>query len=177
MAEDSSGLVLTTYNRARIDYRSAFVLMYASFNSWYRYVTGSRFDSRAVGKIQDMPVMWVALFDDQADGSSMSGILRRLYYLTNAQSNPGEYRQIINDPYDWKGLISLWYRVRCQVVHGEPVAECSTGELIVKYCYESLNIFMLEVIRRQALASECLGRQLPHEAPSEYFQKPIEFQP
>lgn len=103
--------------------------VYIRFNAWYRLATGERQDSRAIKALTRRYVIW----KDYLDGSCLQN-LRPVHQKLTSTSK------------DWPALIHTWYRVRCQVVHGEQVDRQE-----VDLCRLSLGLFMDEIERRQHL--------------------------
>ena len=54
----------------------------------------------------------------------------------------------VKDRYDWHSLIYFWYQTRCDLFHGLTEPGRSYHDLQIKLAYESLNVFMGEIIRR-----------------------------
>ena len=120
-------IVYRWYERAQVDYGDMYMKLYVSFNAWYRKTTGSDFDREALRILEKRFVIW----DDYIAGH----VLRNLKVF---------HEKITGDTTDWQRLISYWYQVRCQLFHGS--SELKEGE--VRLAYESLNIFMDEIVRR-----------------------------
>lgn len=141
------------YRRSAIPYRAYFLQLFASFNGWCTAVTGSQVDTVALRSIMKKPEVWRYLFEENID-SSLLTVTRKLYILTRVRPlalhrmNTAVWQGMLKDPYDWEGLIWLWYTVRCHLSHGSLGLAVPSGELIVRYAYESLYIFMTEIVRR-----------------------------
>jgi len=120
-------IVYSWFERAQIDYSDLYMRLYVSFNAWYRKTTGSDFDREALRILKKRFVIW----DDYGAGRVLQDL--KIFH-----------EQITGDASDWQRLISYWYQVRCQLFHG--ASELKDTE--VKLAYESLNIFMKEIVRR-----------------------------
>lgn len=145
--------VMKWYRQAQPNYQLLFLQVYISYNAWYQEVTGTTNNRQAINQLKQRFVIW----DDYVQGAAMEELqsyMKRLSEVT--QENPlhsshdfwtGE----IHDKHDWGSLIEFWYHVRCLTVHGSKV-----DPLYVRLAYETLNIFMGEIIRRM---STCFSRE------------------
>lgn len=123
-----------------------YLAVYIRFNTWYRLVTGERQDSMAIKMLLRRYVVW----KDYLAGNCLLDL--RPIHQTLTGSNK-----------DWQELVRIWYRVRCQVVHGEPVDE---GE--VALCHTSLQLFMDEIEHRHDLVTTLSNAQRYVYAPDEW---------
>lgn len=140
-----TALIQQWYNRAQIDYTKQYMSLYAAFNAWYRTLTHTVNDREALNKLRNGNALW----NDYVAGKSM----RQLDYFMEllvecTQREPISYasphwRGEVAHIHDWPSLIEYWYRVRCLVMHGAPVRA-----VYVYLAYETLNIFMAEIIRQ-----------------------------
>lgn len=124
-------LVYSWYDRAQVDYSDQYMRLYVAFNAWYRKATGSSFDREGLVRLKKRFVIW----DDYLNDSVMVG-LKPLH------------KEILGNDTDWQGLIDYWYSVRCQLFHGSLGPDDHT----VRLAYESLNIFMGEIVARMRRA-------------------------
>lgn len=143
------------FMKSRIDYDTSYVTLYSAYNAWYRSETGQRSDQKALAAIKLRGDVW----DDALQDRCMSGlrsILRRLYVLTNHRPLIGStsWEGTLRDENDWRGLIELWYCLRCTIVHGNTAMSNPYHEIYVKLAYESLFLFMNEMVGRQSLVDD-----------------------
>lgn len=133
------------YHRAQIDYTQQYMSLYAAFNAWYRATTKAVNDREALNKLRAGTPLW----DDYLAGTCMRRLEHYMELLVECtQREPISYttphwRGEVASKHDWPSLIEYWYRVRCLVMHGAPVRS-----VYVYLAYETLNIFMAEIIRR-----------------------------
>jgi len=125
--------VMRWVERAQVDYYDLYIRLYIAYNAWYRRVTGMKTDREAMIKLKKRFVIW----DDYCHG-------RALHELTPIAA------RILDDPYDWRGLITYWYAVRCDVIHGVSSIQYEQYKKRIVLAYLSLNTFMLEVTGRMA---------------------------
>jgi len=135
------------YDRAQIDYTGHYMAMYAAFNAWYRLITGFTNDRQALNALR----LGNSLWNEYTDGIAMQELASYMNLLVECtQREPLSYatphwKGEVGDMKDWPSLIEYWYRVRCLVMHGVAISPP-----YVYLAYETLNIFMREVIRRLA---------------------------
>ncbi len=143
--------MIQLFHQSDIRYAHYFLILFSSFNSWYRQRTGQKSDALALRQLQNDVSIWHALFDGNGDQSILP-VLRKLYVLTQHRSVEGaavsQWAGRLCDPYDWQGVVWFWYTMRCRLVHGEVYAVSALHEVYVRYAYESLHIFMSEVVRQ-----------------------------
>lgn len=138
------------FMKSRIDYNAAYLILYSAYNAWYRDVTGHVSDQRALAAIKLKTDLWnTALQDRSMPG--LRSLLRRLYALTNHRPLHGytSWHGSLDDEADWRGLIEFWYALRCAIVHGNDVVGNPYHDIYIKLAYESLFLFMNEVVSRQ----------------------------
>lgn len=134
------------YKRSQIDYKSHYMGLYVAFNAWYRLMTGHSNDRQALNIIRSGNVVW----DEYCAGLGMRELGHFMNMLVECtQREPISYltphwRGEVAHIYDWPSLVEYWYRVRCLVMHGAEVRS-----EYVYLAYETLNIFMNEVIRTE----------------------------
>jgi len=122
--------------------------VYIAYNAWYRRVTGKTNDYEAIKLLQTRFVIW----DDYVSGSALVELRKVMTHIAvYTKNNPvsvesGAWSGVVKDSNDWKALISFWYEVRCGLFHGSSYAIDHTIE--VRYAYESLYIFMDEIVKR-----------------------------
>lgn len=134
------------HNRAQIDYKHHYMGLYASFNAWYRLKTGSQNDREALNTLRAGNSTW----DEYCDGKTMRDLTQYMELLAECtQREPISYisphwQGEVAHSRDWASVIEYWYRVRCLVMHGVGIRS-----VYVYLAYETLNIFMTEVISRK----------------------------
>lgn len=136
--------ILHWYEKAQIDYTVAFLRLYIAYNTWYTEVTCTTNDREALNRLKKRSVIW----EDYCDNRTLYALksyMERLVDVTHKEplSGGGYWNGEIASVYDWRSLIECWYRVRCRIVHG--------GRVATQYAwlaYETLNIFMGEILRR-----------------------------
>lgn len=136
--------VYSWYFDAQINYVDYYIRLYISYNAWYRAVTGETNDREALAKLKKRFVIW----DDYVKGRTMSAL--KMYVdkivIDTAKSPLAAnlyWDGTVKGYDDWKGIIEFWYQVRCSLVHGSDVPR-----RYVWLAYESLEIFMNEIVRR-----------------------------
>lgn len=137
--------VCELYDKSMIDYTQHYALLYAAYNAWYREVTVTSSDRKAIDALKKRVGIW----NDYSTGRAMiplKSYMKRLVDVT--QRNPlmsgvNHWSGEIKNVDDWPSLIEYWYQVRCKVVHGERVESVYTW-----LAYETLDIFMQEIIHR-----------------------------
>lgn len=142
-------LIIETFQSSRIDYAGAYLHLYASYNAWYRFVTGQSLDTVAIGKMKQRYALW----RDYIDGNCLQQLrspMRRIYVLT--QHRPlitgSGVSLVLEDDSDWQHLIDFWYAVRCDVVHATSARTHGYYEQFIRLAYESLQVYMTEVVHR-----------------------------
>ena len=142
---NSDGQIKVWYERAQIDYINQYMALYASFNAWYRELTHKPNDREALNVLRRGIPIW----DHYARGLAMHELGSYMTLLVECtQREPLPYatphwRGEIAHTKDWQSLIEYWYRVRCLVMHGAEIRAT-----YVYLAYETLNIFMGEIIQR-----------------------------
>lgn len=142
--------VCELYEKSMIDYEQRFTLLYAAYNAWYRRVTVTTNDRKAITLLK----VRVGIWEDYRIGNSMTPLkayMKRLVDVTQKQPLKNEtnhWNGEIQNVDDWQSLIEYWYQVRCKIVHGVGLDAVYTW-----LAYETLDIFMQEIIRR---ARDCI---------------------
>jgi len=137
------------FRQSQISYAEKYLLLFSAFNAWYRRVTGERIDARALHALMYRDAVWV----EYRRGESLERIrpiIRKITILSNVRPlhSYGDWPGSLDGPDDWQGLIHFWYAVRCTLVHANADAQQSYYPLYTQLAYESLNIFMTEVVMR-----------------------------
>lgn len=142
---DNSAQIKNWYKRGQVDYTNHYMALYAAFNAWYRWQTKTTNDRQALNSLQQESPLWLAYRQGKAL-HQLQHYMVQLAEFTQRQplSNMTNYWQgEVQNKYDWASLLEYWYRVRCLVMHGDYIQPT-----YVYLAYQTLNIFMEEVIRR-----------------------------
>ncbi len=115
-----------------------------SYNAWFRYVTGQSNDRAAINALKKRFVIW----DDYQRGRSMQALHAKLEPVIVMTSKDHTLGVIVRHDEDWQNLIEFWYQVRCHLFHGSNLFSDNQQRLWAKIAYETLNVFMTEVIDR-----------------------------
>lgn len=140
-------LIVTWFDRARIDYAERYVHLYIAYNAWFRRVTKSTFDRDGIARLKKRFGIWA----DYLEGNTLQElrpVVERIAAYTVAHpllNTKGKWDGIVHDSGDWQGLISFWYHIRCDLFHGELI---DVESPLIQWAYESLYIFMHEIICR-----------------------------
>jgi len=143
-------LIRKWHERAQIDYSDLFVREYIAYNAWFRKVTDCSIDHEAIKKVTRRFVIW----DDYIHGRTLSDlrlVMERIATFTYhhpARPMGFAWDGIVKDSFDWKSLIYYWYQTRCDLFHGDTMPGKAVHDMQIRLAYESLNIFMAEILRR-----------------------------
>lgn len=146
MVEDATQeLIMRWYDRAKIDYSDLYVRLYIAYNAWFRKVTHTEFDREGIARLEKRFVIW----DDYLHGKvlqELRPLMGEAAVLTSDSplQSTRRWDGTVKDAEDWKGLIHFWYQVRCDLFHGS----IDSQETYVRLAYESLSVFMTEIVRR-----------------------------
>lgn len=152
MTAEDRATELTIYQwhaKANIDYADLYGRLYIAYNAWYRRVTGALNDREAMRRLKMRFVIW----DDYLHGKVMNELSTyhlEIVELTKLWSFPssGSWCGRVADTTDWRGLISFWYRVRCELFHGSLSRTNPQHQQALRLAYQSLLVFMNEIIER-----------------------------
>lgn len=134
------------YIKAQVDYSQLYLALYVAFNAWYRELTNKAHDRVALNVLREGHSLW----GEYCSGYELQALRTPMTLLVElTQREPISYatphwKGEVGHIQDWPGLIEYWYRVRCLVVHGAEIQPS-----YVYLAYETLNIFMSEVIERR----------------------------
>ncbi|HEY8886308.1 MAG TPA: hypothetical protein VIM31_02275 [Candidatus Microsaccharimonas sp.] len=143
-------LITKWYDRARIDYSDLYVKQYIAYNAWFRRVTNCDEDHEAIKQVIKRFVIW----DDYLHGrtlTSLGPVVEKISTLTMKHpisTNGTRWDGVVRDALDWRGLIYFWYQTRCDLFHGLTMPGSLQHDLKIKLAYESLSIFMGEIVKR-----------------------------
>jgi len=138
------------FESAQIDYSGMYLKLYVAFNAWYRQVTQTPYDRDAIARLKKRFVIW----NDYYNGLAMHGlkpVFSSIVALTCSKPmrvSRGRWNGVVESVDDWRGLLEYWYQVRCDLVHGLIDMDSAEETKIIRYAYQSLNIFMSEIIKR-----------------------------
>ena len=137
-------LITKWYERAQLDYSDLYMRLYVAYNAWFAQVTGERNDRKAIEQLKKRFVIW----DDYQRGRvmrSLRPIVEDIVRLTQTQR---QLQVHVTTSDDWRSLIEFWYQVRCHLFHGSHVFSNAQQAIWTRLAYQSLNIFMSEVVNR-----------------------------
>lgn len=138
------------FERAQIDYSDLFVKEYIAYNAWFRKVTDCTEDYEAIKRVAERFVIWDDYLHDRTL-TELRPIIEKISALTwrrPVQSMGSGWNGTVKDSFDWKGLIYFWYQTRCHLFHGFTLPGRVSHDTQIQLAYESLNIFMTEIMRR-----------------------------
>ncbi len=147
-------LIIEAFQSSYIDYSGAYLQLYASYNSWYRYATGHSLDALALDAMKQRYEMWRDYFNSSCL-TLLRSPMRRIYVLTQHRpltSSTGA-KVMLEDDSDWQHLIDFWYAVRCDIAHQTSARLHGYHEQFVRLAYESLMVYMTEIVARLQLQS------------------------
>lgn len=140
--------VRKNFQRGSIEYRSLYLMLFASFNEWYALKTHSYVSADALATIVDDTTLWRPLLTNH--DSQLISHMRKLHILTTLSPLPLRFKDRwegkLRDAYDWEGLVWLWYAVRCIVSHGQSQYSYSHLDTVIVYAHASLSIYMSKVL-------------------------------
>jgi hypothetical protein len=148
MVSMAESLIYNWFDRSHIEYRDLYMRLYIAYNAWYRKTTGKDSDFEAMRALRTRFILW----DEYVEGRSLVDLREIMIHIVVMTRNKpircesGYWDGIVKDSDDWKGLIHFWYEVRCGLFHGSLYAARHTQE--TKLAYESLYIFMSEIVKR-----------------------------
>jgi hypothetical protein len=143
-------LITKWYERARIDYSDLYVRQYIAYNAWFRKVTNCDADHEAIKEVCRRFVIW----DDYLQGRTLTSLgpvaeqISDLTYKYPVRPMGPVWNGVVRDAFDWRGLIYFWYQTRCDLFHGVTLPGYAHHDLQIRLAYESLSIFMGEIIKR-----------------------------
>jgi len=143
-------LITKWFERAQIDYSDLYVKAYIAYNAWFRKVTNCSVDYEAIKEVSRRFVIW----DDylhQRTLIALGPIVEQIAILTikrPVRPMGTAWDGRVKDRYDWRSLINFWYQTRCDLFHGLTEPGKVYHDLQIKLAYESLNLFMSEIVRR-----------------------------
>lgn len=143
-------LILKWFERAQIDYSDLYMRQYIAYNAWFRKVTGKSEDHDAIKQLLKRFIIW----DDYIEGRtliSLGLVVEKIADFTRVRPvRPvgSVWNGVVKHRHDWKGLIYFWYQTRCYLFHGLTIPGDGYDDTQIKLAYESLTLFMTEIIKR-----------------------------
>jgi hypothetical protein len=137
-------LITTWFERAQLDYCDLYMRLFVAYNAWFRHVTGQPNDRASINALKKRFVIW----DDYQRGRSMVQLHQKMIPIITMTGRDHSLGVVVRDDEDWRNLIEFWYQVRCHLFHGSSLFSQSQQLVWAKLAYESLNIFMAEVVDR-----------------------------
>jgi len=145
--------VFSWYYRGQLNYVDLYINLFISYNAWFKKATSKNKDRDAINALKERSVIW----REYIAGEALFGlrpILKKIVKLTHEQpienltGNNRHWDGVVGNDNDWKSLIEYWYRVRCNLFHGAKSPDDYRDQEAIRLAYESLNIFMGEIVRR-----------------------------
>jgi len=142
------------YRDSQVEYAKLYLTLFSAYNLWFRVTTGEAIDSKAIKLLHQHDDMWL----ESELGETLPqlrSLMVKLYVLTNhrpLEDSSRIWKGYLDDQNDWRGLIDFWYAVRCDLIHASTSRQLSFYPLFIKLAYESLNVFMTEVVKRVRLS-------------------------
>lgn len=134
------------YQKGLIDYSASYLLLYAAYDRWCMSVTGASTMSDALEEVGRQSGLWRYFIDDEH--CLMRDHWKKLYILTTLAPVPfpraGRHGVRLEDAFDWRGVILVWYALRCLIVHGSH--DYRLLEAILPHAHASLALFMARVL-------------------------------
>lgn len=141
---DKQALITTWYGRAQLDYSDLYMRLYISYNAWFSQVTGCTADRDAIRMLKKRFVVW----DDYQRGRTLRALRPIVADIANLTQHDNSLGFSVKDADDWQNLIEFWYQVRCHLFHGSGLFQGVQQTIWTRLAYQSLNLFMGEVIAR-----------------------------
>ena len=136
--------VRSWYDKSRIDYTDQFMRLFVAYAIWFRGVTGKTTDRHAIESLKKRFVIWDEYYQDKA----MIALKPIAANIAKMTSTDGLIKTKVADADDWRQIIEYWYEVRCHIFHGNLTFGETYSHIYVKLAYDSLSIFMDEIVRR-----------------------------
>lgn len=137
-------LIATWFDRAQLDYCDLYMRLFVAYNAWFRYVTSQTTDRAAINALKKRFVIW----DDYQRGRCLEALRAKMEPIVTTTSHDHSLGVVVHHAEDWQNLIEFWYQVRCHLFHGSHLFSERQQMVWARLAYESLNIFMAEVVER-----------------------------
>lgn len=132
-------VVVDFFNKSKIDYFTAYLHLYISYNAWCSKISGLSNSAELLHYMKTSLIIWRDYYDDLLAQDLKPAFLETVKYCcVNSISGPV-------DESDYGGLIEFWYSVRCKLFHGDFHSSQSFSRSVY-LAYSTLFIFMREVI-------------------------------
>jgi len=143
------GVIMKWIEKAQVDYCDMYIRLYIAYNAWFRKVTRTSFDREALLRLKKRFIIWDDYVNDRVM-RELRPILRDVAILTDIRPllSGNKWNGKVRDDNDWHGLIDFWYQVRCELFHGTTDVPRHVLNQYASLAYQSLNIFMLEIMKR-----------------------------
>lgn len=138
-----------TCSLSEINYGQSYLQLFSAYEIWFRTITHQKSLREGLTKLRSRGEIWTD-YRNNDRLQSLRPYCRQLCILTQHRpflANrywPGYLR----DPDDWHSLIEFWYQIRCDVVHRTDHVSTGYYDRFIKLAYETLRIFMIEVLYR-----------------------------
>lgn len=151
--------VVHAFQSSQVQYDDKFLLLFSSYNSWYRSVTGESIDARALRAVKLRDALWGEYLRGECL-ERLRPLMRRITLLTRIRPlrSGSLVDGVLTGPDDWEGLIEFWYTIRCDIVHGNATVLEAHYPVYAKLAYETLQIFMTEVVMRLQINVQTLAQ-------------------
>lgn len=152
-SDEEKDVVVRWYYRGQLSYIDVYINLFISYNAWFKKVTDTHTDRDAINALKQRTVIW----DEFLAGKTLYGlktILSEIVNITdekpleNLTGSNRHWDGVVRSDQDWRSLIEFWYRARCNLFHGSKSPKDYRDSEVVRLAYESLNIFMGEIVRR-----------------------------
>jgi len=149
----AEAIVYSWFERSDISYADAYARLYISYNAWFHKVTGKQNSFEAIRLLKTRFVIW----EEYERGSvlvRMRPVVERIvkYLRNDGAVHTPRWTVSLSNASDWTNLIQFWYEVRCELFHGN--LNVMRDEQAVQLAYESLYLFMEEIVKRMKQSFE-----------------------
>lgn len=138
---DGRSVAKEYYQRSQLDYAAAYMYLYASYNAWHRVEVGAMSDRDALRVLKRNFNIWHQYYE----GESMLGMGALLEEVVSYTKSG--WPVVVVDAEDWRSMVDFWYKVRCELVHGQLDISDSHSEEAVRLAYQTLSLFMGEALK------------------------------
>jgi hypothetical protein len=144
-----SSTIMRTFTQAQINYAEKYIVLFSAYNAWYRHVTGESVDARALELLKYRDALWIEYKKGECL-ERLRPLVRKLVILTAIRpvAPRGNWCGSISDANDYEGMMQFWYTVRCAIVHSNEEMQSALYSTYISLAYDSLNIYMTEVVLR-----------------------------
>lgn len=139
---DATVVVISYYQRSRLDYFSSYGALYGAYNAWHRLTIDASSDRDALRELKSDAYLWEGYYE----GSCLSGL--QTYFEQVVKFTESGWPTRVKGAKDWRGLIDFWYKIRCELVHGQLNSDDRRHQRGVYLAYKTLDVYMAEVVSR-----------------------------